>query len=261
MDRRQFSLASGVLGTAMLTTATASAQSAKQQLLEFRRYELVNWGQRGALNTYLEKAAIPAWNRIGIKNVGAFTVKYGETIPTVYVLLQHPNMESVITADRQLLADDEYRSAGKAFLDVAMGNPSFLRIYSQLMLGFKDMPVVEIPDAIKGKRSRLFELRIYESHNEIAAKKKIEMFNEGGEIALFKKTGLDPVFFGETLIGDRLPNLTYMLGFPDMAAKDEGWSTFVNSPEWKELSGDPQYKDTVSNITDIILHPTGYSQI
>lgn len=261
MDRRQFSLATGVLGTSLLASTTASAQDSKQQLIEFRRYDVVNWGQRGGLNSYLEKAAIPAWNRIGIKNVGAFTVTHGETKPSVYVLLAHPNMESVITADRQLLDDDEHRKTGKEFLEVAMADPSFLRINSQLMLAFQDMPTVEVPEAIKGKDSRVFELRIYESHNQIAAKKKIEMFNEGGEIAIFKDTGLDPIFFGESLIGERLPNLTYMLGFADMAAKDQAWDNFRNSPAWKKLSGDQQYKDTVSNITDIILRPTGYSQI
>ncbi len=261
MDRRQFSIASGVAGTAMMAGTLAQAQTTKQQLLEMRRYDLVNWGQRGTLNTFLKNAAIPAWNRIGIKHIGAFTVWHGETQPSVYVLLPHPNMESVITCERQLLDDDEYRKAGKAFLDVPMNDPSFLRVYSNLMLGFKDMPTVEIPEAIKNKDSRFFQMRIYESHNQTAAKKKIEMFNEGGEIALFKQYGMDPVFFGESLIGDRLPNLTYMLGFEDWDAKNKAWAAFVSSPEWKELSGDPQYKDTVSNITDILLKPTGYSQI
>jgi len=87
------------------------------------------------------------------------------------------------------------------------------------------------------------------------------MFNEGGEIAIFKKTGLQPVFFGETLIGPKLPNLTYMLAFDDMVTRDEKWGTFRSDPEWKELSANPAYKDTVSNITDIILQPARYSQI
>ena len=44
------------------------------------------------------------------------------------------------------------------------------------------------------KRPRLFNLRIYESHNERAAATKIHMF-ENGEIEIFKKVGLTPVFF------------------------------------------------------------------
>ena len=87
------------------------------------------------------------------------------------------------------------------------------------------------------------------------------MFNEGGEIDIFRKTGLRPVFFGETLIGQRLPNLTYMLAFENLAARDKHWEIFQNDPEWKELRADKQYADTVSNITDIILQPVSYSQI
>jgi hypothetical protein len=87
------------------------------------------------------------------------------------------------------------------------------------------------------------------------------MFNEGGEIAIFRKTGLNPVFFGETIIGPQQPNLTYMLAFEDMADRDKRWQVFRDDPDWRKLSQDPAYKDTVSNITDIILRPTGYSQI
>jgi hypothetical protein len=119
------------------------------------------------------------------------------------------------------------------------------------------MPKVEVP----AKKDRIFELRIYESHTEKAAKKKIEMFNEGKEIELFRKTGLSPVFFGETLMGRGMPNLNYMLVFNDMADRDARWKVFVADPGWKTLSSDAQYKDTVSNITDIILRPTEYSQI
>ena len=87
------------------------------------------------------------------------------------------------------------------------------------------------------------------------------MFNDGGEIAIFRKTGLNPVFFGETIVGPMMPNLTYMLCFDDLTDRDKRWGVFGSSPEWKKLRSDPQYKDTVSNITDIILRPMGYSQI
>jgi hypothetical protein len=132
-----------------------------------------------------------------------------------------------------------------------------VRMESSLLRAFKNMPKLEVPE----KKGRIFELRTYESHSIKAAKKKIEMFNEGGEIAIFKKTGLLPVFFGETLIGPMMPNLTYMLVFEDMADRDAKWKVFGGSPDWKKLSSNPDYKDTVSNITDIILRPERYSQI
>ncbi len=69
------------------------------------------------------------------------------------------------------------------------------------------MPVMEIP----AKNERIFELRCYESPSESAGQKKISMFNDAGEIDIFKKVGARPVFFGETIIGERRPSLTYVV--------------------------------------------------
>lgn len=95
-----------------------------------------------------------------------------------------------------------------------------------------------------------------------ANKKQVETFNVG-EIALFRRTGLQPVFFGETLVGTKLPNLTYMLVFDDMAARDRNWATFVGDPEWKKLNTPPGYtnREILTDITSVFLRPTAYSQI
>ncbi|MCH8853729.1 MAG: NIPSNAP family protein [Planctomycetes bacterium] len=108
---------------------------------------------------------------------------------------------------------------------------------------------------------RLFELRLYESHSVKAGVRKIEMFNEGGEIALFFKTGLQPVFFGETLAGERMPNLNYMLCYDDMASRDADRKVFTDSQEWAQMRKIERYKDTLSNITVVFLNPTDYSQL
>jgi hypothetical protein len=89
------------------------------------------------------------------------------------------------------------------------------------------------------------------------------VFGELGELAIFRRTGLRPVFFGNNLIGDRLPSFTYMLTFDDMAAREKNWAAFIDDPEWKTLRAKPGYTDAeiVSNITPIVLRPTAYSQI
>jgi hypothetical protein len=46
-----------------------------------------------------------------------------------------------------------------------------------------------------------------------------------------------------------------------MADRDKKWPIFGGSADWKKLRANPAYKDTVSNITDIILRPMPYSQI
>src|SRR5438552_2449251 len=78
---------------------------------------------------------------------------------------------------------------------------------------------------------RLLNLRIYESHNERAGRKKIEMFNKS-ELAIFRRVGLTPVLFAETILGVAMPNLTYMLVFPDEAGRAAAWNRFRDDAEW-----------------------------
>jgi len=88
------------------------------------------------------------------------------------------------------------------------------------------------------------------------------MFNSG-EFDVFQRAGFWQVFYGDTLVGPRMPNLTYMIGFPDLAERARMWKNFGSDPGWKKLSGSARYnfEEIVSNITNVILSPASYSQI
>ena len=65
------------------------------------------------------------------------------------------------------------------------------------------------------------------------------------------------------MIGSNLPSLTYMLVFADMAAREKSWATFREDPEWVKLRTTPGYSnaEVLTNITNLFLRPTDYSQI
>lgn len=261
MDRRDFFAASAVTGSATLGALAANAdEGSDQDYLELKRYHVLP-RKRGPFYKFFQSVKIPALNRLGINPVGVFNVMYGPSQPTIYVLIPHKSLESVVTLSERLLADDEYRKAGAEFVDASLDDAAYVRVESWLMRAFSHMPKIEVPTQQAGNKPRIFELRTYESHSMKAGKKKIEMFNEGGEIAIFKNTGLQPVFFGETIVGPQMPNLTYMLAFSDMQEREQAWKTFIGHPDWKKLSSDKQYANTVSNITDFFLRPTPFSQI
>jgi hypothetical protein len=71
------------------------------------------------------------------------------------------------------------------------------------------------------------------------------------------------VFFGDSLIGTCIPNLTYMLSFSDTAELEAKWDVFRNDPAWKTPSADPRFgfEPIVDNITNLILSPLQASQI
>lgn len=242
-------------GVAGMNSLAIAKEKTEQEYFELRRYHTLTRPKHNLVGDFLKDVGIAAMNRIGIEPVGVFNVKYGENEPWLYVLMVHKSLESVVNVSARLLEDPKVQKSD--FINTPMAEPMYVRCESSLMAAFKDMPKLEVPE----KKTRIFELRTYESHSIKAAKKKIEMFNEGGEIAIFKKTGLQPVFFGETIIGPKLPNLMYMVVFEDMAQRDKNWTVFNSDPEWQKLRDNPAYKDTVSNVTDIILQPTQYSQI
>ena len=87
------------------------------------------------------------------------------------------------------------------------------------------------------------------------------MFNEGGEIALFKRLGFNAIFYSEVIAGSKMPNLMYMTSFENMADRDAHWKSFSNDAEWKKISSMPEYQHNVSHIDITFLRPAEYSDL
>ena len=263
MKRRDFlttSLAASALASMPLAAAESSA-GAKQEYFELRMYRFAKTGfDHSLLDAYLEKAAIPALNRQGIKPVGAFTEIEVKDDPAVYVLIPYATLESFAAVGARLKADAEFQRAGAEYLNTPKSKPGFLRIDSWLLLAFAGMPKINVPVYCREKKPRIFELRTYESYSEAKAQKKVDMFN-AGEVEIMHEVGLGPIFFGQTLIGPNLPHLIYMTSGENREVHKEHWAGFGNHPLWKKLLADPQYADTVSKGIARILAPTPYSQI
>jgi hypothetical protein len=269
MDRRDFVAASiGASVTALSPAREAGAGGADAtagtpQVFELRRVQLRLGPMETRYAEYAKGALVPALNRAGVKPVGAFTTLVGPDTPAVTLLLPHPNADSVVALNRKMAADPEYQKAAAAFRALPATDPPYVRRESRLMVAFDSMPAIEAPTGASAAASRVFELRVYESHNDAASAKKVEMFEKGGEIAIFRRLGLSPVFFARNLVGPRLPSLTYMLVFADLAAREKAWTAFRADPEWEKLRTTPGLgnADIMTGITNLFLRPTDYSQI
>lgn len=258
MERRTFvknSLAA--TGLSAFSLPPQAGQAANKQYYELRTYELKSGGKQSVFEEYFTKAFIPTLNKMGVSQVGIFTEMGMPEPPKLYVLIPYQNLEQFGKVTRQMSAQSTYKNNSKAYFESATpDNPNFTRYQSSLMLAFDVLPQMKTP----AKGERLFELRTYESFDEDAAQRKIAMFNKE-ELPIFYDTGLTPVFFGETLIGDKLPQLTYMLVFKDMEERDQNWQKFIQTPEWKRISALPEYADSVSRVNRTFLKPTAYSQV
>jgi NIPSNAP protein len=268
MQRRTFiqaTLATGGIAT-MPALAKADKPQGGREFFELRSYTLKP-DKEQVLDNYLRDALIPALNRLQIKPIGAFheiavPAPAGQPVtpfvPTTHLVIPYQGLDEFSAIETHLQMDAEYQKAAASYLAIPATDPVYDRIDSSLLSAFETMPRLEAPE----KRGRLFNLRIYESHNEAAGKKKIEMFNKG-EIGIFRRVGLTPVLFGEAILGTRLPNLTYLLSFEDEAGRTAAWNRFRSDPEWLKLKAIPEYEDKriVSKITNKLMTPTAYSQI
>jgi hypothetical protein len=254
MQRRAFLSSAALAGVA----APLSAADSRRALFELRWFRMRTGRQTDRTRAFLEKHFAPAAQRAGVGGNGFFSVSIGPQSPSILCVLSYPSFEGMGAALDRLAADKAY-AAGCEEYDSAP-ELNYIRVESVLLRAFETTPRLEAPPA--AERPRVFELRTYESNNGAALRRKIKMFDDA-EIAIFRRTGVLPIFFGETLVGPNLPNLTYMVGFDDLAQRQKAWQTFGGDPEWQKLRLQPGLTDpeTVSNISNAILSPLAFSAI
>ncbi|MGA7339473.1 MAG: NIPSNAP family protein [Terracidiphilus sp.] len=264
MERRQF-LAASLATSAVALAGEASAQTTPARAREFyqlRRYSLMSGPQLKLTENYFSNALIPALARMGLGPVGALRLDIGPETPSYYLIVPGPAVDSLATLDLQLAEDRNFLEAAAPFWNATAAAPAFERVEIALLEAFAGWPRLTPPAASAAKGKRMFQLRTYESPSNGEHLRKVEMFHSG-EFQIFLNAGFHPVFFGDTLIGSRLPSLTYMLCFADTAELESKWIAFRGDPAWKKLSADPRFAfdPIVSNISNLMLSPLDCSQI
>ena len=231
-----------------------------QEYYELRVYKIYDYEKQQLAESYLKNALLPALGRLGLDRIGIFTRQDDENDHSMFVIIPYPTIEAFTTLSEKLDADETYQKASANYFDRPLKDPVFQRIESRFLKAFAGIPVLEIPELTKDKAERVFELRLYQSHTEDHARRKVKMFNDG-EIQIMRDVDLGPVFFGQTLIGHDAPNLIYMLSASDREAHKNHFKAFLDHPEWKRIKVLEEYKDTVSDIDRWFLRPTDYSQL
>lgn len=229
------------------------------EFYELRVYTLKDDIQQKLVEDFYSQAAIPAFNKAGVEHVGVFTELKPEGQTRLFVLIPYRSLVDFNEVIVKLEKDKVFQQKGAPYLTAPATAPAYVRIESSIMKAFARSPKMIVPP----NKSRIFELRQYQSASEAAGKKKIEMFNDQGEIDIFKRLGFKPVFWGETVIGPLRPNLTYMVTFDDLDSKALHWKSFVDDAQWKKISTVDGYSDAllVNKITSTLLLPAAYSQV
>ena len=240
----------------------AFAQIYNREFYELKIYHFNNRGQQDRVEKYLKDALLPALHRVGINRTGVLkTLESDTTGLKIYVLIPFESGEQLLLLPQQLQNDNQYETAGNDYLNATNDNPPYSRFETVIMLAFENMPELKVPNLTTPKSERIYELRSYESATEKIHQNKLQMFNQGGEIDIFKKIDANPVFFGQVMSGSHMPNLMYLTAYANKAAREDHWTVFKNNADWKRISSMPEYKNNVSHADILFLQPTDYSDL
>lgn len=247
----------------ILIATTTSAQKNLREYYQLTIYHYNSATQEAALNDYFQNALLPTLHRLSITRVGAFSNLANDTArqKKMYVLIPFRGPEQWIGINDKLSTDAAYLQAAAAYMNAPNKAGVYDRIETVLMKAFENAPVLQKPGLTNTKTDRVYELRSYESGTEKLARNKMQMFNKGGEVDIFKKLGFNAVFYGEVIAGARMPNLMYMTTHANMDTRNSNWKNFSSDAAWNKLKVDPAYQDNVSRIEINYLKAQPYSDL
>jgi hypothetical protein len=247
----------------LLLTICQLAQGQKE-IYEIREFKMSSSAQVDLTDNFLKNVYLPALHRLGFKSIGVFKPLANDTasLKLVFVITPYLSLEVWHKTKANLNADSVFNAEGKFFLDADTGHLPFIRVESTLLEAFPDQSKL-VPTPLRTNPNAIYELRSYESPTKALHMTKVDMFNAGGEIKLFKNLDFHAVFYADVLSGSRMPNLLYMVTFSDSASRQEKWKEFLTSDKWKDISTDPKYRNNISvnHIDSWLMRRTSYSDL
>jgi hypothetical protein len=179
-------------------------------------------------------------------------------LPQFVAIRGYASLDELAAEGTRLQADAAYQ---KAFAAWENGPEPPYEHYSRAVLQAAPYSP-EIAEPAPGPRPRIFELRAYHSPTwkQLAA---LHRRFAGSEINIFHRVGVYPILYSETLLGPQMPNLTYLIPFDSLAAREKAWDAFGADPEWIKVRSESIAADgQISSVIEMsLLRATAYSPV
>ena len=102
---------------------------------------------------------------------------------------------------------------------------------------------------------------MYHSSNSTILRALHERF-AGPESKIFARSGIHPVLYSSTVFGGEMPNLTYLIPFDSLAAREKAWDTFGADPEWLKVREESNKNGQLVSVSNIsIYRAVAYSPV
>ncbi|MFN7996680.1 MAG: NIPSNAP family protein [Bryobacteraceae bacterium] len=223
LDRRQF--LEGM--PAMFPAGLSAEEDRKTRFYILEQYFMENGSQPARLHDFFSKAMLPAMDRV-LKGPKIFMeALVAPHMPQVALIVGVESVDQIWSASKALFADTEF---SQAFDRWETGEPPYISTSTSLLRATDYSPEIMAQQTPSGS-PRIFELRTYHSPTTRQLKALHERF-AGPEIKIFHRTGVHPLFYSSTVFGANRPNLTYLIPFESLAAREKAWNAFGADEEW-----------------------------
>jgi hypothetical protein len=251
MHRRTFVGSLGALGLA------GAAPEKRTRFYVVEHFKLKNGTEPQRLHDFLSQSLLPALGRVHSGPRIYLEALVAPHTPQVTAIYGFSSLEEMWDVHTKVLGDEAFAKAAQ-LLETG-SEPAFEAQDSSLVEAADYSPEIKIE---AGPSPRLFELRVYHSptYRQLAALN--ERFR-GPEIKIFHRAGIHPILYGSTVIGANIPNLTYLIPFADLAAREKAWNAFNADPEWQKVRKESIDKggQIVSESNIALYKATPYSPV
>ena len=255
LDRRLFLAGLPALAPAAMA---APADPPKTRFYVLEQYFLEQGSQPGRINDFFSKGLVPALNKVHRGPKLFLEAVLAPHMPQVAAIFGIESIEQVWSIPKALFADKEY---AQAFEQWEAGEAPYVSTSTTLLEAAEFSPEIAVPDKPPAA-PRYFELRTYHSPTERQLKFLYERFS-GHEIAIFHRSGVHPILYSQTVFGANRPNLTYVIPFESLAAREKAWAAFSADPEWVKVRKESIDRGgQISSLQNIsIYRATAYSPV
>lgn len=250
-----------ILALASLKTWSSPVNKTEREFYLIQIYHCNSISQINGVDAYLKNTYLPYLHKMGIKKIGVFAPIDNDTASDkrIYVWLPMPNLNTLDLLDQDVEKLDPMTKNALVDLENQDGSLPYTRVERIITKSFIDQPKYEKTSSLIKSTGRIYEYRSYESPTENMHLRKVHMFNQGGEVVLFKRLNFNAIFYSKAIAGARMPNLIYMTSFNNMEDRNEHWKAFGASPEWQSISNMPKYMNSVNRNETVLMYARDYA--
>jgi hypothetical protein len=259
MERRSFVEGAGAALLASAAEAQTGSQARTRRVFVLEQYHLKNGAQPARIHEYLGKTLLPALKRAGAGPSIFLEALVAPHMPQVAAVTVYDSVEHAFAVRAKVRSDAEAR---KGFEDWESGPEQPYEHAANTLLEATPYCPPIVPDREPRKTPRVFELRVYHSPTWRQLAALHERF-AGPEIKIFHRVGVHPILYSSTLFGQNVPNLTYLIPFDNLAAREKAWAAFGADPEWIKVRKESiERSGQISSVMQMALYrATAYSPI